>query len=84
MRAYTPISSNDDLGRLDLLVKVYFAGHNPSHPPGGKMSQYLDSVKIGDEVTFKGPVSDLTSLQLLGDHVNVMNYFYLNCFCLFE
>ena len=56
MRAYTPISCDDDLGRLDLLVKVYFAGQNPIHPPGGKLSQYLDGLSVGDEVVFKGPV----------------------------
>jgi hypothetical protein len=37
--------------------QVYFAGKNPAHPPGGKLSQYLDKLSIGDEVTFKGPVS---------------------------
>lgn len=60
MRAYTPISSDDDLGKLDLLIKVYFKGTNPNHLPGGKMSQYLDSLKVGDEVTFKGPVGHFT------------------------
>lgn len=56
MRAYTPISSDEDLGRLDLLVKVYFAGENPKHPPGGKLSQYLDGLEVGDSVSMKGPV----------------------------
>lgn len=60
MRAYTPISSDDDLGKLDLLIKVYFAGENPQHPPGGKMSQYLDGLKVGDLVSFKGPVGHFT------------------------
>ena len=31
MRAYTPISSDDDLGRLDLLVKVGFNGVDICH-----------------------------------------------------
>ena len=60
MRAYTPISSDDDLGKLDLLIKVYFAGENPQHLPGGKMSQYLDGLKVGDLVQFKGPVGHFT------------------------
>ncbi|GAX75762.1 hypothetical protein CEUSTIGMA_g3205.t1 [Chlamydomonas eustigma] len=60
MRAYTPISGDDDKGKLDLLIKVYFAGKNPAHPPGGKLSQYLDKLNIGDEVTFKGPVGHFT------------------------
>ncbi len=56
MRAYTPITGDEELGRVDLLVKVYFAGMNPAHPPGGKMSQWLDQLHIGDQVSFKGPV----------------------------
>ena len=56
MRAYTPISSDDDLGHLDLLIKVYFAGTNPNHPPGGKMSQHLERLSIGDCISFKGPI----------------------------
>ena len=32
MRAYTPTSSDDDLGYFDLIVKVYFANNNPAFP----------------------------------------------------
>ena len=32
MRAYTPTSSDDDLGHFDLVVKVYFANQHPSFP----------------------------------------------------
>mmetsp|Transcript_31111 Transcript_31111/g.69120 ORF Transcript_31111/g.69120 Transcript_31111/m.69120 type:complete len:849 (+) Transcript_31111:85-2631(+) len=56
MRAYTPISSDDDKGKLDLLIKVYFKNQHPNFPEGGKMSQYLDSLQVGDEITVKGPV----------------------------
>eukprot|EP00798_Chlamydomonas_sp_ICE-L_P021626 gene21626-28630_t len=56
MRAYTPISNDDDLGRLDLLIKVYRKDQHPSFPAGGKMSQYLDDLKVGDCITVKGPV----------------------------
>ncbi|KAJ9531496.1 hypothetical protein QJQ45_015040 [Haematococcus lacustris] len=56
VRAYTPISSDDDLGRLDLLIKVYGANQHPAYPLGGKMSQHLDSLKIGDEIQVKGPI----------------------------
>lgn len=28
---------------------------NPKFPEGGKMSQYLDSMKIGDVIDFRGP-----------------------------
>lgn len=32
MRAYTPTSSDADLGFFDLVVKVYFANNNPAFP----------------------------------------------------
>lgn len=56
LRAYTPTSSDDDKGVLDLLIKVYFANEHPSFPEGGKMSQYFESLKIGDEIEIKGPL----------------------------
>ena len=43
-RPYNPISSNDQLGSFDLLVKVY---------PEGKASRYIDGLKPGDRVSFK-------------------------------
>lgn len=32
MRAYTPTSSDDDLGHFDLVVKVYFGGQHKDFP----------------------------------------------------
>ncbi len=54
-RAYTPISCDDDVGRLDLLIKVYRAGEHPAFPQGGKMSQHLDRLAVGDTIQVKGP-----------------------------
>ncbi|GBG84662.1 hypothetical protein CBR_g39038 [Chara braunii] len=45
-RPYTPTSLDSDLGILELVVKVY---------PSGKMSQFLDNIKVGEGVEFKGP-----------------------------
>jgi len=45
-RSYTPTTTNDDLGYFDLVVKIY---------PKGKMSQYLDQLKIGDTLRVSGP-----------------------------
>ncbi|KAJ3229618.1 NADH-cytochrome b5 reductase [Chytriomyces hyalinus] len=45
-RSYTPISSNDDLGVLDLLIKSY---------PTGNMSRWFASIKVGDKVRIRGP-----------------------------
>jgi nitrate reductase (NAD(P)H) len=54
-RAYTPVSSDRDLGYVDVLIKVYFPGTHPEYPDGGVMSQYLDSLQIGDAVDMRGP-----------------------------
>lgn len=55
VRAYTPVSSDEDQGFVDLVVKVYFKNTHPSYPDGGKMSQYLNDMKIGDTIDFRGP-----------------------------
>ncbi|XP_069821913.1 NADH-cytochrome b5 reductase 2 [Dendropsophus ebraccatus] len=55
VRAYTPVSSDEVKGYVDLVVKVYYKNVNPKFPDGGKMSQYLDSLKIGDTIDFRGP-----------------------------
>ncbi|XP_015284931.1 PREDICTED: NADH-cytochrome b5 reductase 3-like [Gekko japonicus] len=55
IRPYTPVSSDDDKGYVDLVVKIYFKGVNPKFPEGGKMSQYLEHLKIGDTIDFRGP-----------------------------
>jgi len=59
-RQYTPISDNSTLGCVDFLVKIYSKGTHPSFPDGGKMSQHLDSLEIGDEIECKGPFGDIT------------------------
>ncbi|KXZ49738.1 hypothetical protein GPECTOR_20NIT1 [Gonium pectorale] len=56
LRAYTPISGDEELGRLDMLIKVYYANEHPNFPDGGKMSQHFESLKVGDLVEFKGPL----------------------------
>lgn len=55
VRPYTPVSSDDDKGCVDLVVKIYFKDVNPKFPEGGKMSQYLESLKINDTIDFRGP-----------------------------
>ncbi|WFD35810.1 cytochrome-b5 reductase [Malassezia cuniculi] len=47
VRPYTPIEPTDTKGHIDLLIKHY---------PNGKMTQYLKSLKVGDEVSLKGPI----------------------------
>nr|XP_006642685.1 PREDICTED: NADH-cytochrome b5 reductase 2 [Lepisosteus oculatus] len=55
IRAYTPVSSDEDKGFVDLVVKVYYKNMHKDYPQGGKMSQYLDNMNIGDTVDFRGP-----------------------------
>jgi len=54
-RPYTPTSSDDDLGRVDLVIKVYQKGVKAPFPDGGKVSQYLESLEVGDSVDIAGP-----------------------------
>lgn len=55
VRPYTPVTSDDDKGYFDLVVKVYFANVHPKFPEGGKMSQHLESLSIGDKILVRGP-----------------------------
>ncbi|XP_050296863.1 NADH-cytochrome b5 reductase 3 isoform X2 [Anthonomus grandis grandis] len=55
VRSYTPVSSDDDQGYVDLVVKIYFKNVHPKFPNGGLMTQYLEAMKIGDTIDFRGP-----------------------------
>ncbi|GAB0097022.1 NADH-cytochrome b5 reductase [Sergentomyia squamirostris] len=66
VRAYTPVSSDDDCGYVDLVIKVYKKNVHPKFPAGGKMTQHLDDMKIGDTIAFRGPSG---KLQYLGNGV---------------
>ena len=75
-RAYTPTSSDDDIGHFDLVIKVYLPlkpflpqshTHTSQHTqvyPQGKMTQHLDSLKIGDTILVQGP-KGITNAHLL-------------------
>ena len=55
VRPYTPTSSDDELGHVDLVIKVYFKNVHPKFPDGGKMTQHLEAMNIGDSIDFRGP-----------------------------
>ncbi|CAL5056014.1 unnamed protein product [Urochloa decumbens] len=59
MRAYTPTSSADEVGHVELLIKIYFKDEDPKFPNGGLMSQYLDSLPLGAAVDIKGPIGHI-------------------------
>ena len=43
-------------------LQVYKAGVHPRFPNGGKMSQHLDSLQIGDTIDVRGPEGKVTYL----------------------
>ena len=49
-RPYTPITSNDDKGYFDMLIKIY------EH---GKMTQHLNSLKLGNFIQARGPMGKI-------------------------
>jgi len=59
VRPYTPVSSDKTKGYVELVIKVYFKNVHPKFPEGGKMSQYLESMELGDEIEFRGPSGNL-------------------------
>jgi len=58
-RAYTPISTMDTFGRVDLVIKTYYKDEHPRFPDGGWLSQYMNDMKVGDELDFKGPTGHI-------------------------
>lgn len=57
-RQYIPINLDHEIGRLEIIVKVYV--DDPSKGmPGGQMTQFLDNMKIGDCIDAQGPSGHL-------------------------
>jgi len=61
-RKYTPISHILDQGTFQLLIKIYHKNVHPDYPNGGIISQYLESIKIGEHIDIRGPFGKLTYL----------------------
>ncbi|WRT65297.1 uncharacterized protein IL334_002240 [Kwoniella shivajii] len=47
IRPYTPVSSTEQKGSIDLMIKEY---------PTGKLTPYISSMKPGQQLLFKGPI----------------------------
>lgn len=47
IRPYTPVTSPETPGHLDLLIKKY---------PNGAMTSHVHGLKPGDKLAFKGPI----------------------------
>lgn len=56
LRRYTPISSNYDVGCVKFVIKAYHPCER--FPEGGKMSQYLEKLQVGEYLDMKGPVGE--------------------------
>eukprot|EP00123_Amoebidium_parasiticum_P017445 comp23856_c0_seq1/m.41714 comp23856_c0_seq1/g.41714 ORF comp23856_c0_seq1/g.41714 comp23856_c0_seq1/m.41714 type:complete len:817 (-) comp23856_c0_seq1:529-2979(-) len=50
VRYYSPVSRADDLGHIDMVIKT---------DTGGALTAYMDAMKPGDTLDFKGPISGL-------------------------
>jgi cytochrome-b5 reductase len=57
IRSYTP--TKDGYGYVDFVIKVYFANVHPKFPEGGKMSQHLENMKVGERLLMRGPKGNL-------------------------
>ncbi|CAG9835485.1 unnamed protein product [Diabrotica balteata] len=54
-RTYTPTSICSTRGYAEFMIKIYFKNEDPKYPAGGKMSQHLESLKIGDVIKVSNP-----------------------------
>lgn len=54
-RKYTPTPSVTTKGYFDLVLKVYEGGVLPQFKDGGKMSQHMNKLKVGDTMPMSGP-----------------------------
>ena len=52
-RKYTPISTIYEKGTFSMVIKTYCK--NDAYPCGGQMSQYLNNLKVGQNVKIRGP-----------------------------
>ena len=60
-RKYTPTSPLNEEGYFDVPIKIYYKNESTGDP-GGVMTQYLDTMKLGDTIDISGPRGKLTYL----------------------
>lgn len=63
VRSYTPITSDNEKGYFDLLVKTY---------PQGNISKYLDNLKIGQTMKVKGPKGAMVYTPNMARHIGMI------------
>ena len=57
MRAYTPLGHGK--GYVDFVIKAYFP-LEPRFPNGGILTMHMETLAIGDQLQFKGPLGEYT------------------------
>lgn len=60
IRSYTPTNADDTQGHIDFCIKIYYKNIHPKFPNGGKMSQYLNNLNLGDTILMRGPKGNIT------------------------
>ena len=58
-KPYTPVSPINQKGTVDILLKVY---EKTEQYPNEKLTQYLDSLKVGDKAQFNKPFGKMAYL----------------------
>jgi len=61
-RKYTPVTSEDDKGYFDIVVKSYRPSENPKFPDGGKSGYKMECQSIGDLLQISGPFGHIKYL----------------------
>lgn len=63
VRSYTPISSDEDLGYVDFMIKAY---------PQGNISAHMDSLKVGDTMKLRGPKGAMIYTKNMCKHIGMI------------
>lgn len=63
VRSYTPISSDEDLGYVDFMIKSY---------PQGNISAHMDTLKVGDTMKFRGPKGAMVYTPNMVKHIGMI------------
>jgi len=63
LRSYTPISSDDDKGTFDMLIKSY---------PQGNISKLVGEMRIGESLEFQGPKGAMVYTPNMKQHIGMI------------
>lgn len=63
VRSYTPISSDEDLGYFDLMIKAY---------PQGNISAHMATLRVGDKMKVRGPKGAMVYRPNMCRHIGMI------------